>query len=248
MDDREVVRDEQVRQLQLALQVLHQVQHLRLHRDIERRGRLVADEELGIARQRPRNRDPLSLAAGKLVRILLAICRGQPHVGQQFADALDDRPLVGEQLVRPDRLGHDVADGPARIQARIRILEDHLHALVQRAPRRRAQDPRVLPGEANDAARRRVESDDHPRDRRFATARFADECQRLAGTNRQRDAVHRVQQPPALALDHAIEPRRRHVEIFGDVVQLDQRRPARRRDRAIGGGSGQRAHVTALPA
>ena len=45
---REVVRDEQVGQPVTLLDVLHQVQHLRLHRHVERRGRLVADQELRI--------------------------------------------------------------------------------------------------------------------------------------------------------------------------------------------------------
>jgi hypothetical protein len=45
---RQVVADEQVGQALLALQVLHDVQHLRLHRHVQRRGRLVADQELGL--------------------------------------------------------------------------------------------------------------------------------------------------------------------------------------------------------
>ena len=45
VDDGEVVRDEEVGEAERALQVAHQVQHLRLHRHVERRRRLVADEE-----------------------------------------------------------------------------------------------------------------------------------------------------------------------------------------------------------
>ena len=46
LDDADVVRDEQVGQAELALQLAQQVQDLRLHRDVERRGRLVADDQL----------------------------------------------------------------------------------------------------------------------------------------------------------------------------------------------------------
>jgi hypothetical protein len=35
--------------------------------------------------------------------------------------------------VLAQRLGHDVEHLPARVQARVRILEDHLHAPPQRA-------------------------------------------------------------------------------------------------------------------
>ena len=63
MDHREVVRDEEVGEAAAALQVAHQVQHLRLHRDVERGGRLVADEEPRLAwRARARSR---SAAAGR---------------------------------------------------------------------------------------------------------------------------------------------------------------------------------------
>ena len=52
---REVVRDEEVGEAQAPLQVLQQVDDLRLDRDVERRHRLVADDELA-ARRRARAR------------------------------------------------------------------------------------------------------------------------------------------------------------------------------------------------
>jgi hypothetical protein len=41
------------------LQLAQQVQDLRLHRHIERRGRLVADDQLRAHRERARDREPL---------------------------------------------------------------------------------------------------------------------------------------------------------------------------------------------
>jgi hypothetical protein len=49
--------------------LLQQFQHLRLDRDVERRDGLVGDQQFGLHRQRPRDADPLALAAGKLVRV-----------------------------------------------------------------------------------------------------------------------------------------------------------------------------------
>src|SRR5262249_15120480 len=46
LDDREVVRNEDVGQAELLLQLLKQVDDLRLDRHVERRYRLVADDEL----------------------------------------------------------------------------------------------------------------------------------------------------------------------------------------------------------
>ena len=68
MDDAEVVRDEDVREVELVLQVVEQVDHLRLDRDVERRDRLVGDDQLRVQRERARDADALSLAARELVR------------------------------------------------------------------------------------------------------------------------------------------------------------------------------------
>ena len=52
-----------------CLQVLHQVDHLRLDRHVERADRLVGDDDLRVGRERARDADALPLAAGELVRI-----------------------------------------------------------------------------------------------------------------------------------------------------------------------------------
>ena len=69
LDDRKVVGDEQVRQSELRAQVREQVEDLGLDRHIERRDRLVTDDELGLDRERPGDADALPLAAAELVRI-----------------------------------------------------------------------------------------------------------------------------------------------------------------------------------
>ncbi|MFN5407996.1 ATP-binding cassette domain-containing protein, partial [Bradyrhizobium sp.] len=51
-DDGQIVRDEQQRQIETLLQLGEQVEDLRLHREIERRHRLVADDEVGPQDQR----------------------------------------------------------------------------------------------------------------------------------------------------------------------------------------------------
>ncbi len=49
--DREVVRDEEVGEVEVVLQVGEQVDDLRLDRDVERRDGLVADDQLWMQRQ-----------------------------------------------------------------------------------------------------------------------------------------------------------------------------------------------------
>ena len=65
---REVVRDEEVAEPELALQLLEQLEDLRLHGDVERRDGLVEHDDLGFDRERPGDRDPLPLAARELAR------------------------------------------------------------------------------------------------------------------------------------------------------------------------------------
>ena len=65
LDDAHVVGDEDVGQAELALELLEQVQDLRLDRDVERRDGLVADDEVGLEHERPGDPDPLPLAAAR---------------------------------------------------------------------------------------------------------------------------------------------------------------------------------------
>ena len=53
-------------QAEALLQILHQVEDLRLHRDVERRDGLVRDDEIGLDRERPRDADALALAARRI--------------------------------------------------------------------------------------------------------------------------------------------------------------------------------------
>ncbi len=86
-DDGEVMGDEQVREIVLALQVDQQVDHLRLDRDVERGDRLVAHDQTRPERQRPRDADALPLPAGELMRIILHLVRPQADLREQFGDA-----------------------------------------------------------------------------------------------------------------------------------------------------------------
>ncbi len=74
----QVVCDEQVRQVELRLQILEQVDDLGLDRHVERRHRFVADDQLGPQRERAGDPDALALAAGELVRITVVVLGIEP--------------------------------------------------------------------------------------------------------------------------------------------------------------------------
>ena len=68
-DDRQVMADPDHGRAGLAAQLLRLVQDLRLDRDVERRGRLVGDDQLGLVEEGDGDRHALAHAAGQLVRI-----------------------------------------------------------------------------------------------------------------------------------------------------------------------------------
>ena len=148
-DDREVVGDEQVGQPEVVLEALEQVDDLRLDRHVEGADRLVADDQVGLHGERPGDPDPLPLAAAELVRVALDEGRIQAHELEQLRDPRGPRPAGGE-MVDAQRLGEDLAHGLARIEAGVRVLEDHLEL----AP----PAPQLLAAERQQVLRRRAGS------------------------------------------------------------------------------------------
>ena len=121
-----VVGDEDDGGAGLLLQVAHQLQDLRLDGAVERGGRLVGDQDLGIARHRHRDHDALAHAAGQLVRILL---HPPPRLGDAHRIQHRDGALLGlrpaEALVAAQAFDHLRADRQHGIEAGHRLLEDH---------------------------------------------------------------------------------------------------------------------------
>ncbi len=113
----------------------------------------------------------------------------QAHGVEQHVDAPVEIGPRRREAEIADRLGEDVAHLQARIEARERVLEHHLHAPAQR--------PQGCGGEFVDAAAVEhdlscgdVEQAEHrAADRALAAAGFADERERLAALDVERHAV-----------------------------------------------------------
>ena len=108
-------------------QLADQRQDLRLDRDVERRRRLVGDQQVGVARERHRDHRALAHAARELVRVVVDAplrargCRRRRAARSRGACASRLRDL----LVRPHLLGDLPADAVDRVERRHRVLEDH---------------------------------------------------------------------------------------------------------------------------
>jgi hypothetical protein len=130
--DAQIVRDEEVGQTEAHLELAEEIQDLGLNRDVEGRDGFVANEELRPGGERTSDADALLLTARELVRIAVLERAIEP-------DALEELEHAGAALVswkravKLDGLAHGVADGPARIEARVGVLKDHLELLAKRA-------------------------------------------------------------------------------------------------------------------
>ena len=96
-------------------QLTQQVEDLRLDRDVERRRRLVGDQQLRLARERHRDHRALAHPARELVRVVL-----EPRARARDADAVEqlDRALVAPRfLLMPKWVSSASADLARRSSA-----------------------------------------------------------------------------------------------------------------------------------
>jgi len=107
-DGADIVRNEQVGELPLRLQIGQQVQHLRPHRHVERRYRLIGDQDLRRDRERASDCDALPLSAREFVRKPAQRGRGKPDLIGEFSDPRRHRRATREP-VDTQRLGDQIA-------------------------------------------------------------------------------------------------------------------------------------------
>ena len=208
-DHGEVVRDEQVGQPVLLLQIHEQVHDLRLHRNIKRTDRFVAHDELRLHGQRARDANALALPAAELMRVTLVVGRIKSDRAEQIADARPPRSGAVGQPVDVNRLADDLAHGHAWVERAVGVLENHLELAATGAQRFTAQLRDVLALEKDAPRRRLKEPDDGAAQRGLATAAFAHEPERFAGSELQAHVIHglhmRAHPPEESVLDREMD-------------------------------------------
>ena len=124
-DHPEIMGDHQHSHAQFRLQVLYQLENLCLNGDVERRGRLIGDQQSRPADQRHGDHGALPQAPGQFERIDI-----KSLFGIREADAAEHRHhqlprLLGADIaMQAQGLTNLVADGVERRQRRHRFLED----------------------------------------------------------------------------------------------------------------------------
>ncbi len=217
-DDAEIMGDQQQRHAHARLQVLQEVQNLRLDGHVEGGRGFVGNQQVRLVGERHGDHHPLLLAAGERVRQVVqpALRFAQPDQMQElhhpFASARRAHLLVYQQ-----HLGDLLFDRVQRVERRQRLLEDdgdaiatklahpfggrRQHLLVAEADR-----PRRMPGE-----RIRQQPHDAERGDRLAGAALADQADRLRLRDVERGAANSVHLPLPAA------------EGYGEVSDAKQR-------------------------
>ena len=125
-DDAEVVRDQDHSGAALSADFAQQIENLRLHRNVQRRGRLIRQQQSRRACDRHRDDHALAHPAGKFVRI-----SAKTLLGRRYSDLAEqfDRSCFGFGLGKVEvgaKHLHDLAaDAHHRMQRRRWVLEDH---------------------------------------------------------------------------------------------------------------------------
>jgi hypothetical protein len=147
------------------LELGEQIEDLRLNRHVERRRRLVGDEEFGLARQRHRDHHALAHPAGELVRdsrARAARASGMP-TSVEHADAVLARlrrqwpsgaAVASVSWRRPGRTGLSESSGPGRSwRSGVPHAPAGASSDAQQSPHRRTRSPDAIrPGGAARAA------------------------------------------------------------------------------------------------
>ncbi len=180
----------------LRAQVLQQRDDLGFHRRIQRRGRLVGEQQVRLDQQRHGDQHALAHAAGELMRIGR---KSQRRIGDADALQRGDRARLGclarqTRMAPAQHVDEMRADREQRIERRHRILKDHGDARaapgVHRRLGKREQIGAVEHDLAVDAREvGRQQADEAGREARLARPRFADHADDAAAPDVEVDAA-----------------------------------------------------------
>jgi len=115
LDHAKVVSNEEIRQLEFALERDEQIQNLRLHGNVESTRRLIQDDEFRIQRKSTGDRNALPLTPGELVRVTKQVLWAKTDSLEQLENLLIEILSRGF-VVHPERATDDVTNQLPRVE------------------------------------------------------------------------------------------------------------------------------------
>ena len=207
----QVVADEDQAHAALAHQPVHDIEHLPLHGHVQRRSGLVRDQDLRVGNQHHRDHDPLSHAAGHLMRIgahhplRIADRHGLEHFDRS-GPGLGFRNAVMDQVSLHDL----VADPHHRVERELGILHHHRDLFTADVAHRRFRQVQQVAALQRDVIcfddpRRADQAQDGAPGHGFARPAFADDPQALFAQGKRH---------PAHGLEKALPGREPDPEVL----------------------------------
>ncbi len=218
-DAAEIVADEQDGRAMPSAQLAHQVEHGRLDGNVEPGRRLVGHQQLGREHEGHRDDGALPHPARELVRIAVEPARIEPHADEQRLGLLAH--AVARAAVRLPDLVELVAQARHRIERVHRALRNIGHVPPAQGAQLLGIEPDEIAaaqphGAVGHRGGGRQQAEHAHGERALAAARFADDAERLAGLELDRDISHGAHGPaPASVLDG---------EVL-DAEQIHRRQP-----------------------
>ncbi|CNU27011.1 Uncharacterised protein [Salmonella enterica subsp. enterica serovar Bovismorbificans] len=191
---RQVVRDKDIRQPHILLQIHHQVQHLGAHRHVERGDRFVGNHYVRIKHQTAGDSDTLTLAAGEHMRIAVVVLGFQPHLRhhrQRFFTTL----RFTQAGIDQQRLFQNLPHFLAWVQGTVGVLKHNLNFLPPQFLRVRIVFEQILPLVIKLAAGWRFNHRQQATQCGFSTTGLPHYGQRFTAFEIKRHAIQRFYQP-----------------------------------------------------
>src|ERR1700722_7051114 len=210
------VRDEEISQANLALQLRQQIDNLRSDADIQRRNEFVRDNELGAQGQGAGDSDALPLSAAELVRKPGQDGRVEADGSKQFGKPGAARGQ-SHFLVDDQRFADDVFHIHSWIERTEGVLEDDLHIAAKAAHFTVSRGSQVAAFETYAAGTRFYQAQHKTTQGALSRSRFADQAESLAGVDVERHAVDGAD----FALGGGPQHRLPGVEDFGQISDFD---------------------------
>ena len=216
---RQVVCNEEVRQLQLLAQVLQEIQHTGLNRHVKGRHRLIKYQQLRVESQGTGDADALFLATGEVPRITIGVSRFQTHQGHELVNSFRD--LVLRVTVVLQWLSNNVNDRQPGIQGCHRILEDDLEVLTGPLALPRIHLGGVMAQDDDVPSLRLGQLKDRHDRCRLPASRFTDQSKGLALLDPEGDAINSMNCANAPLEDRTLHKRVRLDKVL-DVQNVLQ--------------------------